>query len=63
MENGSPQKRDQAAFHKMNAGWASMNMDKEGKTLFVLGGNTMQKMDLSGETLKPISYKAEMKRV
>lgn len=31
------------------------------KTLFVLGGNTMQKMDLSGETLKPISYKAEMK--
>ena len=45
----------------MNAGWASMNMDKEGKTLFVLGGNTMQKMDLSGETLKPISYKAEMK--
>lgn len=31
------------------------------KILFVLGGNTMQKMDLSGETLKPINYKAEMK--
>lgn len=45
----------------MNAGWASMDMDKDGKSLFVLGGNTMQKMDLSGETLKPINYKAEMK--
>lgn len=45
----------------MNAGWASMDMDKDGKSLFVLGGNAMQKMDLSGETLKPINYKAEMK--
>ena len=54
-------KKETKLLHKMNAGWASMNMDQEGKTLFVLGGNTMQKMDLSGETLKPISYKAEMK--
>lgn len=27
----------------MNAGWASMDMDKDGKSLFVLGGNTMQR--------------------
>ena len=54
-------KKETKLLHKMNAGWASMDMDKDGKSLFVLGGNTMQKMDLSGETLKPINYKAEMK--
>lgn len=54
-------KKETKLLHKMNAGWASMDMDKDGKSLFVLGGNAMQKMDLSGETLKPINYKAEMK--
>ena len=38
-----------------------MEMDKEGKNLFVLGSGSMQKMDLGGEKLKPISYRAEMK--
>lgn len=54
-------KKETKLLHKMNAGWATMEMDKEGKNLFVLGSNNMQKMDLASETLKPIAYKAEMK--
>lgn len=54
-------KKETKLLHKMNAGWASMEMDKEGKNLFVLGNNSMQKMDLGSEVLKPIAYKAEMK--
>lgn len=44
----------------MNTGWTNMEMDKEGKEIFVLGGSTMQKMNAASETLKPISYKADM---
>lgn len=54
-------KRETKLLHKMGSGWADMEMDKEGKNLFVLGSGSMQKMDLSGEKLKPISYRAEMK--
>ena len=54
-------KRETKLLHKMGSGWADMEMDKEGKNLFVLGSGSMQKMDLDGEKLKPISYRAEMK--
>lgn len=54
-------KREIKLLHKMGSGWADMEMDKEGKNLFVLGSGSMQKMDLGGEKLKPISYRAEMK--
>lgn len=54
-------KRETKLLHKMASGWADMEMDKEGKNLFVLGSGSMQKMDLGGEKLKPISYRAEMK--
>lgn len=54
-------KRETKLLHKMGSGWADMEMDKDGKNLFVLGSGSMQKMDLSGEKLKPISYRAEMK--
>ena len=54
-------KRETKLLHKMGSGWADMEMDKEGKNLFVLGSGSMQKMDLGGEKLKPISYRAEMK--
>ena len=54
-------KRDTKLLHKMGSGWADMEMDEEGKNLFVLGSGSMQKMDLGGEKLKPISYRAEMK--
>lgn len=54
-------KKETKLLHKMNAGWASMEMDKEGKNLFVLGSGHMQKMDLASQALKPVTYKAEMK--
>lgn len=54
-------KKDTKLLHKMDAGWASMEMDKEGKNLFILGSKSMQKMETGGDKLTPISYKAEMK--
>lgn len=42
-------------LHKMNTGWANIEMDKEGKNLFLLGRN-MQKMEESSGKLTPISY-------
>lgn len=47
-------------LHKMNSGWADMQMDKNGN-IFILGGKSMKKMMAAGETLKPISYKAKFK--
>lgn len=54
-------KHETKLLHKMDSRWAHMDMDKEGKNFFILGGGTMQKMDASSEALKPISYKASMK--
>lgn len=54
-------KKETKLLHKMNAGWTSMEMDKEGKNLFVLGSGNMQKMELASQALKSITYKAEMK--
>lgn len=54
-------KKDTKLLHKMDAGWASMEMDKEGKSLFLLGGKGMQKMDLPTGELKPITYRANVK--
>lgn len=54
-------KKDTKLLHKMDARWASMEMDKEGKNIFLLGGNAIQKMDAGSEKLTPVSYKAEMK--
>ena len=36
-------------------------MDKDGKNLFLLGGKTMQKMDMASNTLKPVTYQAQVK--
>lgn len=52
-------KRDVKLLHK-NVGRGSMEMDKEGKNIFILG-SSIQKMDASSETLKPVSFRAEMK--
>ena len=46
-------------LHKTNSDWANLSLDKEGKTLFLLGRRSMQKME--GEKLKPITYQAEMR--
>ena len=47
-------------IHKMDAGWAGMDMDKAGKNIFILG-SSMQKMSIGSDALKPISFSAEMK--
>ena len=54
-------KHETKLLHKMDAGWGDMELDKDGKNLFVLGGSKMQKMSLSSDALKPITYRAEMK--
>ncbi len=54
-------KKETKLLHKMDAGWASMELDKEGKTLFLLGSKAMQKMDLSSDALKTITYQANVK--
>lgn len=47
-------------LHKLNGGWASLEMDKEGKSLFLLGADNMQKINLDTDSPKSITYKAEM---
>jgi hypothetical protein len=54
-------KKDTKLLHKMNAGWADMELDKEGKNLFLLGSKSMQKLTLSSDDLKPVSYSVSMK--
>lgn len=52
-------KKDTRLVNKMNAGWVGMEMDKDGKNIFLLGSN-MQKMDANSGALKPINFKAGM---
>ena len=47
-------------LHKLNTGWVSLSMDKDGN-IFLLGSRNMQEMDAKSDALKPISYQAEMK--
>ena len=54
-------KKDTKLLHKMDTGWANMEMDKDGKNLFLLGGSSMQKMSTDSESLKPVSYQANVK--
>ncbi len=54
-------KKETKLLNKMNSGWASIEMDKEGKNLFILGGGAMNKLETASGTLKPISYQANMK--
>ena len=53
-------KHSTSLLKKMNAGWASLSTDKDGKTLFVLSGRSMQKMSLPSGNLEGISYWAEV---
>jgi len=43
------------------AGYGSLELDKEGKNLFVLSGSKLQKMDIKSGKLTPISFNAQMK--
>ena len=39
-------KKETRLLHKMDAGWADMQLDKDGKSLFLLGSHKMQKWTL-----------------
>ena len=54
-------KKETKLLHKVDAGWTSLEMDKEGKTLFILNGKNMQKMNMASDDLKPIKYLAQVK--
>ena len=54
-------KKETKLLHKLDAGWANMELDKEGKNLFILSSKDMQKMDMSSNELKPVNFRASMK--
>ena len=54
-------KHETKLLHKMNTSSASLQLDKEGKQLFLLGSGSMKKMNIASGTLKPITYKATLK--
>ena len=47
-------------LHKLNSGWAGMEMDEKGN-IFLLSGSSIQKMAAAGEKLTPVNYQARMK--
>lgn len=54
-------KKETKLLHKLDAGWANMELDKEGKNLFILSSKDMQKMDVTSNELKPINFRASLK--
>lgn len=52
--------RSTRVMHKLNSGWASLEMDKDCKELFLLGSRGMQKINLGSEKRSSIAYSAEM---
>ncbi|MDD3037810.1 S41 family peptidase [Bacteroides sp.] len=52
--------KDTKRLHKLNSGWTSLMLDKDGN-IFLLGSRNMQKMDAKSDALKSISYQAEMR--
>lgn len=53
-------KRDTGIVDKLDAGMLSLEMDKDGDNLFLLGPDMLSKMGLSSKTMKPITYSARM---
>lgn len=51
-------KRDTGIVDKLDAGMLSLEMDKDGDNLFLLGPDMLSKMGLSSKTTKPITYSA-----
>ena len=54
-------KKNTSLLHKMDSDMAFMDTDKDGKTIFIISGSSMKKMDEKSESLKPISFKVHMK--
>ena len=52
--------KDTKRLHKLNSGWTSLMLDKDGN-IFLLGSRNMQKMDAKSDALKSINYQAEMR--
>ena len=48
-------------INKMNSRWASLQAAKDGKTFFILGGSSMNKLETGSDKLTPITYTAKMK--
>ena len=46
---------------KLDAGYTSLQMDADGKNMFLLSGKSMKKMDAKSEKMTPITYSATMK--
>lgn len=54
-------KGDIKIANKLGAGYLAMEMDKDGKNIFLLGSRMMKKMDAKSEKMSSISYSATMK--
>lgn len=54
-------KKEIKLLHELKGGWASLELDKEGKNLYLLSGRNMQKMTLANDALKSITYRATVK--
>lgn len=52
--------RKTSLVKKLDASWASLQLDAEGDNLFIFGSNSMQKMSVIGEKLEKISFTAPM---
>ena len=53
--------RSTKLLSKLKGGNSTLSMDKEQKTLFVISGRRMQKMELSNDKFTNIDFKADMK--
>ncbi|MDE6458159.1 MAG: peptidase S41, partial [Muribaculum sp.] len=53
-------KKDTGIVKKLDAGLLSLELDKDGDNLFLLGSDELSKMPLSSKSIKPISYSARM---
>ena len=47
-------------INKMDSRWANIEMDKDGKNMYILGSNTMKKLTVAGDKLANIAFSAEM---
>ena len=54
-------KKNTTLLHKMGTGWVNIQMDKDGKNIFLLSGSQMRKMDMASTRLTPITYHASLK--
>jgi len=54
-------KHETKLINKMNGSSADIQIDADGKNLFILGTKKMNKLATAGDKLTPITYRAEMK--